>query len=61
MSKNVHMPDTRTERVFGLDVLCAIAVLSVLVGHSLTHGTSPGRLLAYIAPKQSPASRFSMY
>ncbi|MGY3173570.1 peptidoglycan/LPS O-acetylase OafA/YrhL [Pseudomonas sp. TE12234] len=51
MSKNDHLPDTRTERVFGLDVLRAIAVLSVLVGHSLTHGTPPSWLLSYIAPQ----------
>jgi peptidoglycan/LPS O-acetylase OafA/YrhL len=51
MSKNDHMPDTRTARVFGLDVLRAIAVLSVLVGHSVTHGTPPGWLLNHIAPQ----------
>lgn len=51
MSKNGRIPNTRTERVFGLDVLRAIAVLSVLVGHSITHGTPPAWLLAYIAPQ----------
>jgi peptidoglycan/LPS O-acetylase OafA/YrhL len=51
MSKNDHASDARAVRVFGLDVLRAIAILSVLAGHSLTHGTPPGWLVRYIGPQ----------
>lgn len=51
MSTNDRKSNYRTARVFGLDVLRAIAVLSVLAGHSLTHGTPPGWLLRYIGPQ----------
>ncbi|RQR28837.1 acyltransferase [Burkholderia sp. Bp9143] len=51
MSTNDRKPDNQTARVFGLDVLRAIAVLSVLAGHSLAHGTPPGWLLRYIGPQ----------
>jgi peptidoglycan/LPS O-acetylase OafA/YrhL len=37
-------------RVFGLDVLRAIAVLTVVAGHSLDHGKAPEWVLRYIGP-----------
>lgn len=37
-------------RVFGLDVLRAIAVLTVVIGHSLDHGKAPEWVLRYVAP-----------
>lgn len=37
-------------RVFGLDLLRAVAVLSVLAGHSLDHGKAPVWMVRYIAP-----------
>lgn len=42
---------TSDNRVFGLDLLRAIAVLTVLVGHSLNHGTPPGWLVRILSPQ----------
>lgn len=39
-----------TARVFGLDVLRAVAVLSVLAGHTLDHGKVPQWVLQYVRP-----------
>lgn len=41
---------TGSARVFGLDVLRAIAVLSVLAGHTLDHGKAPQWMLQYVRP-----------
>jgi len=41
---------TGNSRVFGLDVLRATAVLSVLAGHTLDHGKVPQWMVQYVAP-----------
>ncbi|KWF79456.1 hypothetical protein WL93_24780, partial [Burkholderia diffusa] len=51
MSTRGGVPDSRMARVFGLDVLRAIAVLSVLAGHSLDHGVPPNWLVRYVSPQ----------
>ncbi|KPJ33619.1 hypothetical protein BMUNKI379_17540 [Burkholderia multivorans] len=51
MLTNGRKPDGRSGRVFGLDVLRALAVLSVLIGHSLEHGTPPNWLIRYVGPQ----------
>lgn len=50
MSSTTITQEQGRARVFGLDVLRAVAVLSVLAGHTLDHGKAPMWIVRFVAP-----------